>query len=256
MNKYDLSIILPSIRTELLVQFHESIQHSVDSYSFELIVIGPYPLPDELQDVHNIKYIKDFGSPSRCVQMASMFAEGKYITWSSDDALYTKESLRNCINLLDNSSEKDGIIVRYWEAVDRKGQLPEDSYWTAWTHADQRLPGIPKDYMCCPVGMYNLQYFQKIGGLDCSFHHVNMNAHSLAFRVQNAGGKMMLSPDCVMECDFDNLRNSLHQPLDYAYLRNDKPKFQQMYSSPWNKEHIKIDYDNWKNADVVWSRFK
>ena len=40
--RYDLSIILPSIRTHLLENFYNSIFQSIENYTFELIVIDTY----------------------------------------------------------------------------------------------------------------------------------------------------------------------------------------------------------------------
>ncbi len=262
MYKYDLSIILPSIRTELLETFYSSISASVGDYRYELIVVGPYNLPTSLQGTSNVKYIKDFGSPSRCLQMGTLLAEGEYMTWASDDGTYTPNSLSECLDLYSlngpgrHLQHKDGVIIRYWEADNKQGSLPDDSYWKAWTHADQRLPGIPEHYYCCPVGLYNTAYYISMGGIDCAFRHINMNAHSLAFRVQNDGGHFHLSPSCVLECDFDNVRSALHRPLDIAYANIDRPLYMQLYSQPFNPHHKQIPYDSWMRAPTVWERFQ
>ena len=61
----ELSIILPSIRPERLQKVYDSILKST-SAEFELIIISPYPLPESLEKYKNIKYVRDFGNPTRC----------------------------------------------------------------------------------------------------------------------------------------------------------------------------------------------
>ena len=45
--KPELSIILPSIRTERLEKLYDSILTST-TCTFELVIVGPYPLPEKL----------------------------------------------------------------------------------------------------------------------------------------------------------------------------------------------------------------
>ena len=74
--KPELSIILPSIRTERLEKLYDSILTST-SRTFELVIVGPYPLPEKLRDLKNVKYVKDFGSPVRASNIAASLCEGE-----------------------------------------------------------------------------------------------------------------------------------------------------------------------------------
>lgn len=60
---------------------------------------------------------------------------------------------------------KDIVIVKYAEGRGISGNCPEDSYWTAWTHPDLRLPGVPQDYQIHLLAMYKLEYFRELGVL-------------------------------------------------------------------------------------------
>lgn len=254
----DLSIILPSIYPARVKEFHGSIAGSCESadgksVEWELIVVGPRLLDEELS---RTRFVQDWGNVSRCVQLGSMFARGKYLTWNSDDALLEPHAYYNCYSLFeDELTEGDGIVIRYFEAPNREGQLPSDDYWEAWTHADQRLPGIPKHYKCCPVGMYRASTWRELGGTDCRFMHQNLNSHDFAYRIQYNGGEMHLSPDCVMRCGFDNTTNKDHTVLDVAYAQNDRPLFNSIYSDPNALLNRQVSYLNWMDQPAVWQRY-
>ena len=87
-----LSIILPGIRTHNWKSFYNSILDSF-SQSFELIIISPYDLPEDLQEYDNIKIIKDYGSPSRCQQIGLEHCEGEFVTWGADDGEFLSGAL-------------------------------------------------------------------------------------------------------------------------------------------------------------------
>ena len=131
-----------------------------------MVVIGPYEIPNVLKEKHNVKYFKDMGSPSRCVQIGSTLAEGKYFCWMSDDCVHiTPHSISQCITLLDNTDGKDAITLRYFEGEgSNSNEFPMD-YWRAHHHDDQKLLGIKNTFMCAPLGMYNTDYFRELGGL-------------------------------------------------------------------------------------------
>jgi hypothetical protein len=255
--KYDLTVVLPSIRKERLPAFWESLLWAVGpKYRCQLIIVSPYDLPEQLLGIPNISILQDFGSPARCIQMGALLAEGKYITWSSDDGLYYENSLEKCIDLLEQESVLNSlhaVIVRYSEGVGRTGQEPPDNYWVGSTHPDMQLPTIDPNWNIAPVGMYHTDMFYDFGGLDCRFEHANMNSHDLAFRFQMAGGKFHKSPTVVMGCDQMPGWSGDHGHIEDAYWKNDKGLFAEVWSKP---REMQISYDNWKNAESVWRRFK
>jgi hypothetical protein len=251
MNKPDLSIIIPSIRVNNLEALPLFIDNSIGPYSYEMVVVSPYSVPDQFLKRDNVKIIKDLGSPGRCVQIGSMVAEGEYLCWLSDDCTFlSPNGLAQSISILQNKTEKDVVCLRYFEG-DGPGEF-DLNYWTAWTHDSLRLQGIKKDWKCAPLGMYNTKYFRHLGGLDCSYEHINMNTHDLAFRAQNNGGEIILSPKTVARF-FWSWHNEESKPIQEAWFKNDKDRF----ASEWSKnqsQRIHIDYMNWTNAESKWSR--
>lgn len=252
MDKYDVSMVLASIRTERLTEFYASLLASIQPYTTELIVVSPYNLPDELNGLSNVKLIKDYGCPSRCVQIGALLAEGQFVTWNSDDAILFPYALGKCVDLLRSKTKKDVINIRYSEGVGRSGQEPPDNYWVSSTHPDQRLPNINPAWFNAGVGMYYTDYFYEMGGLDCRFEHANMNAHDLANRVQIDGGHIYMSPSLVMACDQEPGNSGSHKPVEEAGWENDRPLFAELWSN--GPRDIRISYDSWKAAETVWSR--
>lgn len=249
--KYDLSVIIPSIRVNNLEKILFFLEKGVEPFSFEVIVVSPYDIPDSLKQKENIKWIKDFGSPSRCVQMGSTLAEGKYLCWCSDDCTFiAPQALSQCIQMFEDKkiTNKNCICLRYFEG-EGNSEFPEN-YWTARTHPDQQLIGISDGFKCAPLGMYNTEYFRELGGLDCRYLHINLCTHDLAFRLQNAGGRVYLSPQNIFRFYWSWITPDA-KPIQDAYFKNDKD----LFANEWNKDQsnrIKINYYNWIETESKW----
>ena len=74
--QYDLSICLPAHRTQLWQRLYDSAIEAVgEDYTWEMILVGPNEPPPELAEKSNFKFFKDFGTPARCGQIATLLAE-------------------------------------------------------------------------------------------------------------------------------------------------------------------------------------
>jgi hypothetical protein len=254
---YDLSILVPGIRNEnweTLVQQVKDL--GCKRYTFEMIFCGPYALPASLQSPTNIKCIKDFGSPSRALQIASLLAEGRFMTWLSDDGHVAADSIDLAMDLLlSHNPDKDIIGMRYCEGPGHSGSELSPSYWVAGTHDDLRAPGVDPNWKTSGVLLISMKRFKELGGINTSYDHVNMNIHDLAFRVQRDGGNIYLSPTQVMNCDFELNRTVQNSPVIAAFFENDRALFWEAYKEK-NANSIVIDFDNWRNMPPVWSRRK
>ena len=182
--------------------------------------------PEFFKDKTNFKFFKDFGNPSRCAQIATMFAEGEYLMWGSDDGYFTKNSIKECLDLHSSLSYKDVIALRYTEGKNYSAIPMNPNYWMANYHAPTQV--VPLDYRLILVGMFKTNYFREIGGWDCRFEALNMNCHDLAFRVQNDGGKIHLSPNYVSIHDW-NPEHEEHLPIQLAHEQNDLNLFNQIH---------------------------
>lgn len=252
---YDLSIIVPGIRKQNWIQLYEETAKACRKFSFEFILVGPYPPPEELLQKHNLKYIKDFGTPTRSFQMGTLVSEGRFLTWLSDDAWVVENSLDECVELLlAMNPEKDLIAIRYSEGKGHSGKCPPDEYWSTNYHADFRsLPGIDKNYVICGVLMVGSRYYKKLGGVDPGYVHLNMNVHDFCIRAQRNGSNIRLSPSLVMNCDWEPERTAENSPLIKAFVENDLPVFRKMYAENTYRA-IHINPEGWRDTSAVWSK--
>ena len=248
---YKLSICLPAHRTHLWEQFYNSAVESIgDEYSWELIMVGPHDPPSFFKEEKNFKFVKDYGTPTRCAQIATSIAEGELMMWGSDDGIYTPNSIKECVEMHDSLSYKDVVAIRYTEGRNYKGAPMHPAYWMAHHHPTLRV--CPPHFRIVLLGMFKLKYFRELGGWDCRFEHLNMNCHDLAFRVQHDGGTIHMSPNIVSNHDW-NPNEGDHIPVQEAYDQNDLALFNELYGSD-QSERIKIDYFNWTSSPRVWTR--
>ena len=253
---YDVSIVMPAIRTPNWDRMYDSIEKSCKKFSFELVMCGPFPLTEKLEKLENVRMIIDNGSPSRCAQIAALSAKGRLLAHLVDDAIFVEDSLDQCIVLYNAvCGKKDVINLRYTEALNFSPNPMHPRYWYAWHHAPLMLPGVPKDYKIACHHLIDLEYFKELGGYDCSYEYQNFNLHDLMFRVQSDGGTLYDSPNDVTNCDWHPNGIVDHKAIEDAYVANDEPLFKTMYSNPnILKERNSIPLDNWKNTDAIWSR--
>jgi hypothetical protein len=228
---------------------------SSKKHTFEIIFVGPYGLPIELQPIHNVKYIKDFGCPSRCLQLGSYFAEGEYLAWCSDDCRIISDKFDEAIEYFDkNLSENDCMNMRYSEGANFTGtQHNQAEYWIARTHTDLRFDGVKENWKIAPIFMYKRQSFYKYGGIDCRFEHVNMNTHDLSFYIQEKGWKIIDSPSRVFQFDHQPHKSD-YPPILISYIENDRPLFYNLYKNLDAAKNRNINFENWRNADSIWKR--
>lgn len=256
MKKYKISVILPSINPSNWIIAYNMVTLSCGKYPCEVIAVGTKLPSQELLNRANFKYLRELGSPSRSLQMAALLAEGDYVTWFPDDCIIEVGALEKCINFMDDKSKKDGMTILYSEGSGYTGtQHLQSEYWIARTHADLRVEEVKEGWKIAPIFLYDLDNFIEIGGLDCRFEHINMNTHSLAFRVQENGGTIHPSPVKVASADWKPWTSFNKSPVQRAYEENDGPLFKKLYGAPCEeKMTTPILYNNWQKADIVWKR--
>lgn len=265
----DLSIIVPTVRPGKWKEVYDTFECSVHQHSYEVIFVGPYV--DEIPPLPDVKTIKEFGCPSRCVQIAVLVASGKYMTWGSDDSLYEPLALGECIELLDSvgakTNTRDVVLLQYIEGFNNNPTLFADGeknphyrgphpelklgYYHAHFHDDMRLDGIDLNTRIVGQGVLATSRFKELGGFDCRMQHINMSCFDFSLRLEKDGGKVFVSPSLVMKADFEP-NNIVHKVMHEV----DGPLFKSIYSTvegAKNRSAI-IDYNNWMQADPVWDR--
>jgi len=254
--KPEISILLPSIRTDRLSDVYLSICNSTKR-SFELIVVGPYPLSPLLQAEKNVKYAKDFGSPMRASEIAAELAEGFLVTWTADDALFLPDALDKGVDTLyaiQPTSDKNVVISKYYEGqgYSSKNEQP-DSYYKI-NNAWPKSPHIPDDWWIFNMTIMYRSFYEYLGGWDCQFQSVASGHVDMAIRAQRAGANVVLSNYPLVNCDHMPGTSGDHAPMHNAQTYEDGPLYNKIYSQPLESRDIRINIKNWKNSPAVWKK--
>ncbi|HRH55165.1 MAG TPA: hypothetical protein PLN38_17670, partial [Chitinophagales bacterium] len=226
----EISIVVPSIRTENLNKVYDSICQSTKR-EFELIVAGPYALPERLQTLKNVKYVKELGSPVRASQIASTLCEGKLFTHIADDGMLLPNALDESIDLLYKMGEdkKNVVVAKYFEGVNGTNKpLQPDNYFklngSDWTSS----PYIGDWWLFNVCVMYT-EFFDELGGWDCSYEGTFYAHADLAVRAQFYGANVKMCDIPFADCDHEQTD---HAPIEYAQVGHDKPLFLGKYRDP------------------------
>ena len=254
--KYDVSVLMPAIRTHNWLMLYGSLYNSCRNHSFELVLVSPFDLPENMKQFDNVKHIKDFGAPTRAAQIGALSCEGRLMYHCVDDAIFLPNAIDTAIETYNSiCGEKDVINMRYREGQEYSGQTLPPHFWTAWAHDELRLPGIPQHYKISLHHMMSLEYFKKLGGWDCQFEYINHPLHDLMFRVQADGGTLYDSKLDATTCNHFLGKTVDHAPIFDAQTFFDKPIFDAMYSIPEAAtSRVHLDLDNWKNSPEIWER--
>jgi len=113
---YNLSIIVPTIRTHLLEDLYQSFCLSCNRHSFEVIFVGPFDIPKKLLEKENVKYIKDYGQPTRAAQIGLIETKGKLTCWVTDDCFCYPEVISETLDIYDQKCGCYDILgMRFFE---------------------------------------------------------------------------------------------------------------------------------------------
>lgn len=256
--KPDISIIMPAIRTNNWCKVYESIQNST-TRSFELIIGSPYDLPAELHKYKNIKIVKDWGSPTRASQIASLLIEGKYVFPTySDDSIFIKDAIDKNLDLLISLGEsiKNVVVAKYSESENYSAptRYQDDDYYKLVNAYKTDPRFVNKDWWIYNTVFMHSEYFLEMGGFDCRFQACPYSHADLAIRCQSDGANTIMSQYPIIMCDHNQ---SDHMPIEISQIYEDAPVFNSKYAQEIDKTKNKIDLMNWKAAPIVWRhRFK
>jgi hypothetical protein len=253
MNKPELSIVMPGIRPHNWVRGLQSI-FTATTKTFELIIVSPFPLPKEMENMANVKYIKDYGSPTRASQIGNTMAEGKFIFPNfCDDAIFIKGSIDANLELLAKlgDSVKNVITCKYSESKDF--EFPEryqnDDYYRLVNAYPVNKETTPNTWWILNNPFWYRSYFEYLGGYDYRFGVCPLAHADLAMRAYRDGANIHLSQVPIMQVEHGQ---NDHQPIEQSQLGFDTPFFAQKYHESLSKYPIQIPMDNWKQAPHVW----
>lgn len=254
----DLSILLPSIRWYNLQALLDSIEKSY-SGTFELIVVGPNNPADCGINDPRVKFVKDFGSPSRCENIALEQAVGKLTTWAADDGIFLPNGLNLAVAYLlylgseTTNPEKTIVTCKYFEGPVNPA-MAEEAYYMINNAGSTRAAFIPNSYYVLNLPIMYTNYLKSLGGLDSMFETTAMAHIDLAVRAQRDGAIVHLYTEPIFSCSHMPDVSGDHAPIHHSQIGHDEPLFRKLYSSPECVNRIKVDSDNWKAAPAKWAR--
>lgn len=251
MSKPILSILLPAIRPHNWERLYDSIVENIGDYPFELILVGPYQLPQSLEKHRNIKTIRDFGCPSRCMNIAASVAEGKYVTWSADDGVHLNNGFEKALDILENDPEKEKTVVvtKYLEANDNI--QPDDYYLLNKAYPYSQYNG--DHWLIFNIAFMHTKFYKELGGCDASLEVGCMTLADLTCRAYKAGANVTgFLREPTAKFDWFPADTGDHKPIFEAQTQHDWTLYQ-VYQADINR-NIRLDFDNWKLADTIWTR--
>lgn len=254
--KYDISLTMPAIRVNNWVEFYKSAKESCKHHSFELVLVSPFELPEELKGISNIQHISDRGNPSRATQIANISANGKLIMNCVDDGVFFNNALDWAIDFFNGiCKEHDIINMRYREGVNRQGGTLPQGYWTPYYHGELQRPGIDPFWSLAMHFIMNKSTYMKYGGIDCNFEYSNHGIHDLIFRLQSAGSVVYHSHVEGLNCNHYPGESVDHSVIYQAQTFHDAPRFVSIYNNPRAAyERQYLDINNWKEQPAIWDR--
>jgi len=243
-----LSILVPGIRIANWEKLYNSVNVKDE---WEMIIITPYDLPDNMKDKKNVVHIIDWGTPIRCQQLGLIQAKGEYISWSADDGIYIGSALQNAIDMLEDT-EKTVVMSRYREGNGNTDPMMKDEYYHLHHHASCQLAGIPKDCLMLNCGLVPRQLLIEVGGWDCQFEVCPYSYNDLAVRLNLYEVKFIMQDECMFKCSHMPGHEGDHGPIHDAQTIHDEPLFQQLWANEGRKSVILIT--NWESTPDKWVR--
>jgi hypothetical protein len=258
MDKPEISIIMPGIRRHKWDGVYNSIKDSTNK-SFELIICGPYPLTDYLQEQKNVKYVKDWGSPVRASNIAAMLCEGKLVTWTADDATFFKDSLDKNIDILYSmgNDEKNVVLCKYNE-----GDNPSDVHihmnpeYYRLNNSVFSSPYLKNEWFIFNVGIMYRSFFEFLGAWDSVYEGTAMSHNDFAVRAYFYGAKTALTDVPLFKCEHMPGSSGDHAPIHQCQHSHDEPTYISTYNNErWVLKDNRLNMlNNWKQSEMVWNR--
>lgn len=249
---YELSMLVPSIRPHNLKKLYDSVCNAFH-HPFEFIVIGPFPLPDELKDVDNVKYIEDWGSPIRSQQRGLCESSGRFISFAADDGVFEKDSLNIAYDTLKDLDKMNVVMGKYREGDGNTDPMVKDEYYILNNHAGSVCQFMPDNCWMLNVGIIPRDLIMELGGWDSSKFQVCPYAYSdLSIRFQKYGVKYHIQQQLMFRCSHMPDHSGDHSPIHVKQLYFDEPMFKEIYNHPYYSKRMSIDINNWKLAEPRW----
>lgn len=251
---------MPTIRTHLLQNVYNSIKDSFHG-SWELVLVGPNPIPHELISSGNVRWIQSYRSPIACRQIALLEAQGEWICYAADDVTFLRASLDKAWQTMERNGRdyKFVVVGKYLENVDANVSdntgMREDAYYHMNYHNDLKeiMEKFP-DWYLINTGLVSKQLLMEVGGWDCDFEACAMACCDLSLRLQNYGANCFLQHEPIFISSWFSGQNGDHAPIHDAQNEHDTPMFMGIWRPPESIDRKIVDFNKWRNTPEKWVR--
>ncbi len=259
-----ISILLPSIRPQNLIKYFEAAKKASETNDFEIVIVSPYKIPDELLKDPRIQYIHSYCNPNVALAQAAANARGEFLLNSTDDGLLQENVLDIAYDIFINKFRDIDILnLQYLEDVLdfdtlelKKEPIPfHPNYWLAGIYPEYQKPAINPNWRLAPHFFMKREYFEKLGGLDMRFTYNNHSLHDVLFRAQYNGSRVFDFPYPAFYVSHAPGETKDHKPVNDAQIFHDTPIFNELYSKEDAiSSRVFLNINDWKNYPKVWDR--
>lgn len=251
-----ISIIIPSIRTDKIQAVYDSFLISWHGV-FEMIFVSTYDaIPLNVVYRGEVKFIKDFGCPSRAMQIGWLAAKYDWLFFATDDCIFDPDNTNRAWSTLAKHyfDYKTVIVCKFTESDNWSKWMMTPCYYHAWWHANLRSFNIPfftKIYM---NGLISKQLMEETGGFDCKFESTAWAYNEFSVRAQHLGAKFIIQKERSNHCIWSPGNTGDHGPVSRACIEHDEPLFHGIYNAKNSIRNKVISADNWKYVACKWPR--
>lgn len=245
---FDVSIIVPTIRTHLLERFVRSVENACKEYSSEIVFISPFKT--EIVSHIPIKWVASYSSVPVCLQLGGIEAEGKLLFHTVDDGVLLENSLDIALSQYNKECQFNDILnCRYMEGKDFNCYEFPEIYWRAGSYPHiYGAKYVDPDWRLSLQPLLSREFYVLTGGMDCEPEYSNFGHSDISFRCQQNSGKIVHS--CINITKADHGQND-HEPIQSAQEGPDKVIFDRWWNNP--RPNI-INYEDYKQYDKIWER--
>ena len=251
-----ISLVIPGIRPNLFQGVYDSFLTCWHG-TFEIVFITPCDMP-KLKTVPRgeIQWFRDFGCPSRALQIGAINAKADWLSFATDDCIFDPRTMTKAWGTLfrNEFDYKTVIVCKYTESDHWSKWMLTPWYYHAWYHADFHHFNIPFHFKLFMNGIMSKQVFMEVGGFDCKYESMAYTYNDLSMRLQFHGCKFIIEKDRLDHCSWQPSGSGDHGPVARACTEHDAPLFRGVYWGKHFKPQIKIDINNWQQVTSKWPR--
>lgn len=251
-----ISLVIPAIRPELYQGVYDSFLNTWHG-TFEIIFVSPYDMPPlKLNPRGEIQWIRDYGCPSRALQIGWIKARAQWVSFGTDDATYDPNTMNRAWEIIRDTGfdYKTFVTCPYTESDHWSKWMLTPFYYLAWFHSGVRHWNIPPTTVLYMYGLISKQLLQEIGGFDTKYESMALTYVDLSLRMKFHGCKGIIGKERICHCVWQDREKSDHSPVHHACVDHDIPLLKGIYFDRKFKPVVKIDVENYKWSAEKWPR--